>query len=234
MPILFPGDEECKVAAKQPMLEKRRKAYTFAEILITLSLLGLLASMLLPMLSDSVGKDKLLALGKDGASEISQAFAIYVKNSTLNANTRAQDIVSNLNYVRMVSDGSMNTQLGQTNQDASAHSTCTGTSSVTGETYAVCTTPCDATTPCALLQTGALLQYDAATPSTFNGTGYNTNAIHFIYDPDGTGPQFAIAFTLFYSGRITTETYSIGATTNDTNLPSTTVDPPYILDWTNG
>ncbi len=211
------------------MANKPRQGFSLAEMLVSLALMGALASMLLPMLTHNVGKDKLMYMGKDGAAELVQAYATYLKTNVPTANTSAQDIINNLNYMRIINNGSQTLQVEKVN-NTPAYGSCTSG----GNPCTVFTAVCRAETPCALLHSGALIQYDANATFGGNPPRYNTNALRFILDPDADGPQTSVSFVLFYSGRLSTRPYAQAAVLTNDDLANTTVDPEYLIEWTDG
>lgn len=217
----------------QGMRQRQRNAFTLGEMLVAVSLLALMATMLIPLVSDKTGESKLITATKDAAAQIANAYTVFQKNSVPNNNTTPVAIINNLNYVRIVNDGSLNIQINGTN-------------------YA-----CDVNFPCALLHNGALVRYDTNArfgetpdvndvqlscwlcdlPTAAFGDPVphpNINALTFYVDPDGQGPEDAVHMVLFFSGRITTRFLAPEANFYDENQPNDSVDPEYLWDWVRG
>ncbi len=206
--------------------------FTLVEILITIALIGVLATMLIPVLFQNVGQEKFMDIAKNSASALGQGYATLLSETPSTADTTAQTIALKMDHVRRISNGSTSTQL-QNVTNTPANGTClqAGASSC-----ALFRTPCDATTPCLLLNSGGVLQYDSTAKFAPTGQtpGLNTHAVRFIMDPDADGPQPAISLMLFFGGRITTRRFASSAILTNDRLPESVTDPDYILPWTNG
>jgi len=192
------------------MSPKHLQGFSLAEALVSITLLGVLATILMPMLYNNVGNDKLYHASIEGIAEIALAYSKYQKQNMPDANTTATAILLNMNYVRLINNGVMSVQLN-------------------GNDYA-----CNNVTPCYLLHNGALVMFDA--DERFGGTGFNTNALHFILDPDADGPNNGISLLMYFNGSFSTERYrkpGTAAIPND-DLPSSINDPEYIWSWTEG
>lgn len=220
------------------VLKRREKGFTFAEMMISLTLMGVLASLLVPLTLNNVGEEKLMQCAKDGAMELAVAYTKYVREQFPENDTRPIDFINKMNYVRIINDSSESTNVefvgvpGQSFGTAMpptdplpAHSSPSGpaiSAAVPAGSfsyYSSVTTPCNNITPCALLHNGAVMQFSAA--ASFEPPGgtldRNRSALLFILDPDGKGIQPAISFALTYSGRVTTISYSNGFSSNTRN-----------------
>lgn len=197
------------------MALSHQNGFTLSEALVSIALLGVLASMLVPALTTNVGKEKLMGVSKQTATEIGRAYAIYSKNQFPTEDTTSAEIMENVGYVRKIKDDSHSVQLD----------------GIEGNTEAA-TYTCSEETPCLLLQNGGLLMYRP--DATFGATLSNA-AMRFLLDPDGSGPHTGIVFLLYFRGRVSTQTLSPEANLSDGDwLPNQIEDPNYIADWTRG
>jgi type II secretory pathway pseudopilin PulG len=229
----------------------KRNAFTIGEVLVSLTMIGVLSALLYPMLVNNVGNEKLLAIAQEGAADIVQGYSLYQKTIAPSATTQSQDIVDKVsNRVRTITNGTVNA-LGQCVSSTSAPvNSCIQIESVSdaaipnagrcsngsgslpcpaGTTYI---SPCTTLTPCMLLNNGAFVQFDADATIVGDGTTTpeaNRHALRFILDPDGVGPQTSATFVLYINSRITTLQYAMGAGyVVPTGVPST----PALFDST--
>jgi prepilin-type N-terminal cleavage/methylation domain-containing protein len=153
-------------------------AFTLAEVLIALAILGIIATFTIPKVLQAQQDTTWKAQAKDTAAALSTAFQQLKLQGSLSASTTPGDLTPYLNYLKIATTGSID------------H---------TGGTGAVA---CGATTPCIRLHSGSVLYYDFT--NNFGGTA-TTNYIYYIYDPDGqytTGTTHSIAFDVYYDGHI--------------------------------
>lgn len=161
------------------MRQFRSSGFTVSEIVVSMSLIAVLGTLLLPMMSNVTGKQKLLNITKGAASELSSAYADFLTNESPSSNTTSQDIISYLNAVKIIIDGSDSTQIDYVptavsgsipSNDADVNNSLFSSTlrkipgsdgSRGGYTYSSVETVCDSVRPCALLQNGAILQYTA-------------------------------------------------------------------------
>jgi len=178
------------------------KGFTLAELLISLAILGVIATFTIPKIIGAAGSGQNTAIAKEAASMVAGAMSTYQLNNSLSTATTGGAFTPYMNYV--------------------AVDQATATTSFT----------CSATVPCLKLHNGGYLQYgtgafgSAATTTTdaivFNvdpdGVGTQT-AASFIQYYNGrltTGQQAS-------SGQTT-----VLATNNPTSI---TTDPAYIQNW---
>lgn len=205
------------------MTHRAKNGFTLTEMLISVTFLGLLSSMMLPLINNQTGDEKLLAISQGAASELAFGYAKYASSNTVTATTRPVDFINQLNYVRIISDGSINVQTDTNGTcNLGAVGPCTKVD-----------VPCDAAKPCALLQNGALLMYDSG--AVFPGTTANTHGLKYFLDPDADGPLPGFTMVLYVNGRVTTQPYAAGAIYDANDFVMTTlVDPDYIREWVDG
>jgi type II secretory pathway pseudopilin PulG len=164
---------------------KKAAAFSFAELLITLAIIGVLAAFLLPkvLISSNTNTDKNNKKTSQAAWAIMQAYEQYrLTVGTVPTTMTPSTLTPYMNYVSMDTSG--------TTMD-----TIPGAASVT----------CIAATPCLRLHNGGLLRmndnYKFGGSSTLNG-------VYFIFDPDpvnnttstADGPLKAVGLLLYYDG----------------------------------
>ncbi|HEY9745314.1 MAG TPA: type II secretion system protein, partial [Oculatellaceae cyanobacterium] len=166
------------------MCGKTKPGFTLAELLIALTILGVIATFTIPKVLFSQQNGKWNAAAKEAAAAISEAYSAYKLEHTPDENTSSADLAQYFNYVRL--------ETGAYEVDH-----------VTGQNSLDCAT---AVPGCLMLHNGGVLFPGG---SRFGGTN-PTNYIHFHFDPDGqysgspTGPGKAISILLYYNGRVCT------------------------------
>lgn len=190
--------------------------FTLAELLISLAILGVIASFTIPKVIASQQNQKYNAIVKESASAMVGAYQQYAQQNTVSSTFSLSQLTPYINYVAL------------------------DTSASTLDYYHTGTTAAcnQGGSGCLILHNGAKIKYWAT--DTLNGTG-STNALPFLVDPDGqvtdgttNGPGKSVQFWLYYNGRLTDEgsipapglTYS--ATANRTAAPAR--NPPW-FSW---
>ncbi len=152
------------------------KGFTLAELLISLAILGVIATFTIPKILTAQQNEQKRATAKEIASLVGAAYEQYRLSNPVTASTRINEITPYMNYVK--------TDAASTVDDNS------------GNAY-VCGTGGKA---CLALHSGAFLMYNPTT--SFSATN-TTNMVYFWVDPDGqrnSAPsQF---FYLTYPGRV--------------------------------
>ena len=163
------------------------KGFTLAELLIALTILGVIATFTIPKILLTQQNQQYNAEAKEAASMIAGAVSVYQLTNGLNSSNTFSDMTPYLNYVLVDTSTTIDDIPGYTSKT------------------------CSASNPCLKLHSGALLRYSAA--GSFGGTS-TTNALVFFLDPDGTyggttqGPSKAVRFALFYTNtRLTSIAY---------------------------
>lgn len=183
-------------------------AFTLAELLIALAILGVIATFTIPKVLNSGQNGKNTAIAKEAASMISGAFSSYQLNNSIASGTGPANLTQYMNYVSV--------------------DTATNYAAASGQ-QGTALTACTATLQCLKLHNGGVLQY--ATNNSFGGTA-TTNAIYFSVDPDGTGTQGSINFIQYYNGRLTTGgNAATGTTSTNSGVTAVGTDPGYLLNW---
>ncbi len=186
---------------------KRNQGFTLAELLISLAILGVIATFTIPKILSSSANGQNTAIAKEVASMISAAYSTYTLNNGAATTVKPGDLTQYFNYVSTTTSGTLS-------------AATSGTALQT----------CSATLPCISLHNGGVVQWDTA--QTFSGST-TTHAVTFNLDPDGTGAQGRITFWQFYNGRFTTggQLAGITPTSSAITLTTTTTDPSYLANW---
>lgn len=186
-------------------------AFTLAELLIALLILGEIATFTIPKVLSSQQNGRYNAIAKEAAGMVSGAFLAYQQGNTVTGATKFSDLTPYMNFVKADT-----TTPADDWQNAGQWG-------------------CDSGIPCLRLHSGALLAYQASMTFT---TIANTSAIDFQIDPDGTygsttnGPGKAINFALYANGRLTDKgnllpnTYMAGVV-----IPSDSTTLPPWFHW---
>jgi prepilin-type N-terminal cleavage/methylation domain-containing protein len=185
--------------------------FTLAELLISLAILGVIATFTIPKIIAAQTNEQYNASTKDVAAMITGAYTSYSQNNTPSASTSAGNLTPFMNY--LATDSSTTIDLAQTNT----------------------TRACGGGYGCIKLHNGGMLMWASA---GFMGTN-TTNAVYFYFDPDGVvtdgttnGPGKSVGLWLYYNNRITSYgnltsgTVYGGGTVN----PHPTYDPPW-FSW---
>jgi len=187
--------------------------FTLAELLISLAILGVIATFTIPKILSTQQNSQYNATAKEAVSAVAGAYTLYKQNYTLSSSTTFGDLTPYLNYVKLDSSGALIDDL-----------------------YTHSTADCDTGSfhYCLRLHNGATLMYFY---DNFGGTG-TTNGIFFNVDPDGmvtdgttNGPGKAIQFWLYYNGRISSSAQIVANTCSSSGCHSPgSVDPPW-FQW---
>jgi len=155
-------------------------AFTLAELLVTIAILGVIAVFTIPKLLTGSQDNQYKAIGKEAAMMIDGAYDAYVMNNTLTLNTQNKHFTPYMNYVAY------------------------DTASIIDNVQTLGQLQCSSGNPCFKLHSGAML----ITEATHFCSTDNTAAVWFLIDPDGkysgstTGPGKSLKFALYYTGRI--------------------------------
>jgi prepilin-type N-terminal cleavage/methylation domain-containing protein len=161
------------------------KGFTLAELLISLVILGEIATFTIPKVLNSQQNNQANAIAKEAAGTLSTALMQYKFQNTLSSATSCADLTPYLNYVKVDTSTIIDSENGGTSLD--------------------CAT---AGTACFRLHNGAML-WEGTTNVDFGGTT-TLNAIYFLVDPDGrysgttNGPGKSLKIYLYTGGRVAT------------------------------
>lgn len=162
-------------------LSHNSQGFTLAELLISLAILGVIATFTIPKILTAQQNEAWRAEGKETIATIANAYHLYKMNNQASSSTGTTDLTTYLNYTKLVTSGLVDHVTGQTSLDCSSQ-------------------------PCYQLHNGGMLVLGGSTFGSTNATNY----IHFFFDPDsqysGTtnGPGKAITLTLYFNGRVGT------------------------------
>lgn len=198
---------------------KSKWGFTLAELLISLAILGVIATFTIPKILSSQQNTQYNASGKEVVAMISSAYQQLQMSRGVSDNTTGYELTPYMNYVNV----DTSTQI-----DCSYNATCT---SNCGTSFG--------SSICLTLHNGGKLMIP--TNDRFLGTT-TTNVIHFYFDPDGkvtesspsaNGPGKNIEFHLFYNGKITTRDASNFVRCSSLECPMAPTsgnDPPW-FSW---
>lgn len=173
------------------------KAFTLAELLIALAILGVIATFTIPKVLVSQQDQKNNAIAKEAASAVSVALDSYRQSNTVTSGTGVSDLTPYFNYVR-ITTGQIDQIPGSGMRDCSLNSDI-----------------------CFVLHNGAVINFPSN--NTFSGTA-DTNAINFYVDPDGqyggstTGSSKSVMFFLYPNGRLTSRSSILPNTTTSAQV----------------
>jgi prepilin-type N-terminal cleavage/methylation domain-containing protein len=159
------------------------KAFTLAELLIALAILGVISTFTIPKVLQARQNTAWNAEAKEAIGAISQAYVLYGASNTPTGSTASKDFVTYFNYVKL--------------------DTVSLVDHVTGQGSVNCSTIVPG---CMVLHNGAYL---VPSGTWFGGTA-NSNYTIFLFDPDGkysgntTGPGKAIDIDLHFNGKVNT------------------------------
>ncbi len=162
-----------------------RKGFTLAELLISLAILGVIATFTIPKILISQQNSQNVAKAKEAVAMVSEAYIKFKAENTVTTSFNISSLTPYMNYVR---------------ED---------TTSSIDYTPGFASFSCSAFIPCLKLHDGAMFAYGAT--DRFCGLD-NTGAVFFYVDPDGVygnggtadGPSKSVVFWLYPDGRITT------------------------------
>ena len=163
-----------------PIERRKHHAFTLAELLIALTILGIIASFTVPKVLQSQQNTQYKSYGKEAIAMVTQAFTIYQSSNPLTVNTQPANLTPYMNYIRVDS-----TSLVDNSINAASYN-CAGVNKL-----------------CLQLHNGAMLFM--STVNTF-GVADSSHYIFFWLDPDGQAdvPGQTLVIQLFFDGRVNT------------------------------
>ncbi len=185
--------------------------FTLAELLISLAILGVIATFTIPKILSTQQNSSNIAKMKETAATLSAAFQQAKLAGTITSTTKPSDLTPYINYVSIDTSGTVVDDLNG------------GTSTTCNNSY-----------PCIKLHNGVIIRADDL--AAFGGTA-TTNCINFRIDPEPgysgtTNPVRAVGIFLYYDGYMTSQSFiransytSAGGPYNPGNF-----DPPW-FSW---
>lgn len=203
-----------KPCGPKPVFTRPHRGFTLAEILIAVALLSVIATFTIPKVLQNQRDSKYNAMAKEAAGMISEAYKRYRMVNTASELTTAGELMPYLNYVKVITDGTIDAYYGGTNR------------------------PCNIGARCLVLHNGGVLQ--VYQNNSF--CGVNDHALLFYFDPDGketdsttNSPGKSVVFWLYFNGRILTYKNLIPGTQSkqaacSSFTPMPNSDPPW-FSW---
>ena len=189
---------------------RRHNAFTLAELLIALLILGVIATFTIPKVLQSQ-QNSAYAAAKETFTMVSEAYQAYKGSNTVNTNFTLKDLTPYMNYVRIQT----------TTIDA-----------VSGFNNASCTAP----NVCLNLHNGGSVRFSN---ERMVGAS-TSHAINWLFDPDGVyggstiGPSKSLECFLYFNGRVASRAHIENPTCLDSNCayaPSPFNEPDWWRWW---
>lgn len=184
------------------------QGFTLSELLISLALLGVIATFTIPKVLVAQQNASYKAKAKEAAATITAAYDAYrLNNGPVGAGVGIQDLTPYMNFLQV------------------------DTSSNVDDIFGFGSWSCGPTAPCLKFHNGGILRYDTA---SFGGQT-TLNAVYVHFDPDGVyggttnGPGKSVSFFLYYDGRITDEGNLRPGTTN--SVGGFSANPSLVPPW---
>ncbi len=191
----------------------KTQGFTLAELLISLAILGVIATFTIPKILSAQQASANNAKAKEVAAMISAAFQQAKLDGTITATTYSRDLIPYLNYLKLDTSGTV-------------IDTLPGFASAS----------CSVATPCVYLHNGGVLWFH---DTAFGGTS-NLNVIEFAFDPDpinnttatADGPLKAVQFGVYYNGFITSRgKFKSGSVNHIASLGLNSAFDPSWFSW---
>lgn len=165
-----------------PKSRKRHVGFTLAELLISLLILGEIATFTIPKIITAQQNGTFKSVAKEDFATVAAAWQLYTTTNTATSSTSFSVLTPYINYVRV--DTSSLVDGGPLGDNASYDCSITAEST------------------CLKMHNGSMLVL--RTFSSFGGTG-STNFAWFLVDPDGVfkGTANSLWGALYFNGRVT-------------------------------
>jgi prepilin-type N-terminal cleavage/methylation domain-containing protein len=160
----------------------RHAAFTLAELLIALAILGVIATFTIPKVLQTQQDQRYKSIAKETAAMLEGSLQQLQLKGTLTGNTYSADLTPYMNYVTVQTTGQVDSQ-----QNSAVARDCSG-----GWT-------------CLKLHNGAVLHF---WPNKYFGGTDSLRALQFGLDPDGivagNSQGRSVMFFLYYDGKVRT------------------------------
>lgn len=188
------------------------QGFTLAELLISLAILGGIATFTIPKILMAQQEQQYNAKTKEAIATVAVAYNAYKLQNAAGTSTTAGNFIQYLNYSKIQTSGQVD------------------------DIYGYNTWGCSMSTPCYMLHNGGAL---ILSPNSFAGTKAwagtsTTDFIDFFFDPDGqvtdgttNGPGKSLKFFLYYNGKVSDW---CGAVNNNPLSSGCTGQPPW-FSW---
>jgi prepilin-type N-terminal cleavage/methylation domain-containing protein len=183
--------------------------FTLAEILVSLAILGVIATFTIPKVLQNQADGRYKAVAKESAGTISAAYQSYRVANGVNSAMTLYNLTPYLNYTKIDTSGVL-----------------------IDNTYTQTSYTCDNSRPCIRLHSGAAMIFSE---SSFGGTA-TTNGLWFDVDPDGvysgttnSGGK-SVEFWLYPDGYVT-DTGNVRTNTTNTLFGPYAPSPGQMPPW---
>lgn len=187
----------------------RKYGFTLAELLIALAILGVIATFTIPKVLQAQQNNAYKTIGKEAAATLAQAHQLAALNGKLSATMKNSDLTPYLNYVSVVTTGSV---------DAAEDDPVARDCSTAG--YA-----------CLRMHNGSIIHFYWGTEFGGNAT---TNAIWWDVDPDGkvntNGQGKSVTLFMYYDGKLR-DSGSIEPNTTELGWTYAAPNPASVPPW---
>jgi len=160
-----------------------KAGFTLAELLISLSILGVIATFTIPKIIQAQQGSTFNAIAKENAATVSGAYQVYVQKYGYSSGTGLNSLATYINYVKKDSTSLIDSYPGQTSID------------------------CSSGWQCYRMHNGSIIAFDPG--QTFGATD-DLALTYFYMDPDGvysgstSGTGKSAVFFLYYNQRMST------------------------------
>lgn len=170
------------------MSRHNQTGFTLAELLISLAILGVIATFTIPKVLSSQADQRYRAAAKEAMATVSAAYQVYRLEHTAGLSTTAGVLTEYLNYANIQTSGQVD------------------------DIYSFGNWTCSGGSPCYRLHNGGVLVINSsrsfADAKAWAGTS-TTDFMDFFFDPDGqvtdgttNGPGKSLKFFLYADGKI--------------------------------
>jgi prepilin-type N-terminal cleavage/methylation domain-containing protein len=210
---ILPG-ELCSWA--KPCPKSAGAGFTLAELLISLAILGVIATFTIPKVLQAQQNSAYNSAAKETIAMISAAYQQYQLTGQVSASTTPGDLLPYINYLKI--DASSSTKLDSLPPWGNTDCASIGSQQ------------------CVLLHNGGILRMYSGV--SFGGTGPH-NALVFEFDPNVSkwdtgsgGPEHAVGISLYYNGQIAThDNLPFPAVSSDMTRNSNASYKPSWFSW---